>query len=179
MPQKTNLNAIPYFDDYDSGKDFYKVLFRPSYPIQGRELNSIQSILQNQIENYGKNQFKQGDLVIPGEVGLNTKLDFVKLSSVSEVAVNVDGEIVYQKYDIDNLVGQKISGLSSGVVALVLTISKATENSNDTIYVKYLTAGDGGDEQSFRQGETLEIVDGINSPLLVVGTDGSVLPYYY
>jgi len=176
MPQKTNLNAIPYFDDYDSGKDFYKVLFRPSYPIQGRELNSIQSILQNQIENYGKNQFKQGDLVIPGEVGLNTKLDFVKLSSVSEVAVNVDGEIVYQKYDIENLVGQKISGLSSGVVALVLTISKATENSNDTIYVKYLTAGDGGDEQSFRQGETLEIVDGINSPLLVVGTDGSVLP---
>ena len=176
MPQKTNLNSIPYFDDYDSGKDFYKVLFRPTYPIQGRELNSIQSILQNQIENYGKHQFKQGDLVIPGEVGLNTKLDFVKLSSVSEVAVNVDGEIVYQKYDIDNLVGQKISGLSSGVVALVLTVSKATENSNDTIYVKYLTAGNGGDEETFRQGETLEIVDGINSPLLIVGTDGSVLP---
>ena len=26
------------------------------------------------------------------------------------------------------------------------------------------------------QGETLEVVDGINTPLLVVGTDGSVLP---
>ena len=158
MPQKTNLNSIPYFDDYDSGKDFYKVLFRPSYPIQGRELNSIQSILQNQIENYGKHQFKQGDLVIPGEVGLNTKLDFVKLSSVSEVAISIDGEIVYQKYDISDLVGQKISGLSSGVSALVLAISKATDNSNDTIYVKYLTAGDGGDEETFRQGETLEIL---------------------
>jgi hypothetical protein len=176
MPQKTNLNSIPYFDDYDSGKDFYKVLFRPSYPIQGRELNSIQSILQNQIENYGKHQFKQGDLVIPGEIGLNTKLDFVKLSSVSEVAISIDGEIVYQKYDISDLVGQKISGLSSGVSALVLAITKATDNSNDTIYVKYLTAGDGGDEETFRQGETLEIVDGVNSPLLVVGTDGSVLP---
>jgi len=176
MPQKTNLNAIPYFDDYDSRKDFYKVLFRPSYPIQGRELNSIQSILQNQIENYGKHQFKQGDLVVPGEVGLNTKLDFVKLSSVSEVAVNIDGEIVYQKYDISGVVGQKVSGLSSGVVALVLAVEKAGTNNADTLYVKYLTAGDSGDEETFRQGETLEIVDGVNSPLLVVGTDGSVLP---
>jgi hypothetical protein len=176
MPQKTNLNAIPYFDDYDSRKDFYKVLFRPSYPIQGRELNSIQSILQNQIENYGKYQFKQGDLVVPGEVGLNTKLDFVKLSSVSEVAINVDGEIVYQKYDISGIVGQKISGLSSGAIALVLAIEKAGTNNADTLYIKYLTAGDSGDEETFRQGETLEIIDGINSPLLVVGTDGSVLP---
>ena len=176
MPQKTNLKAAPYFDDYDSRNDFYKVLFRPSYPVQGRELNTTQSILQNQIESYGKYAFKQGDLVVPGEVGLNKKLDFVKLSSVSEVAVNVGDEIIYQKYDIDNLVGQKINGLSSGVIALVQAIVKATDNSADTLYVKYLNAGDGGDEERFRQGETLEVVDGVNSPLLVVGTDGSVLP---
>ena len=53
---------------------------------------------------------------------------------------------------------------------------KQTENNNDTLYVKYLTAGTSGDEETFRQGETLEVVDGVNSPLLVVGTDGSVLP---
>ncbi len=176
MPQKTNIKAAPYFDDYDSSKDFYKVLFRPSYPVQGRELNTLQSILQNQVESYGKYRFKQGDLVVPGEVGLNKRLDFVKLSSVSEVAVNVDGEIIYQTYDIDGLVNQKVSGLSSGVVALILAVSKQTENNNDTLYVKYLTAGTSGDEETFRQGETLEVVDGVNSPLLVVGTDGSVLP---
>ena len=176
MPQKTNLKAAPYFDDYDSGKDFYKVLYRPSYPVQGRELNTTQSILQNQIESYGKYTFKQGDLVVPGEVGLNKKLDFVKLSSVSEVAINVDGELIYQKYDIEGLIGQKINGLSSGVIAIVQSVVKATENNADTLYVKYLTAGDSGDEKTFRQGETLEVIDGINSPLLVVGTDGSVLP---
>ena len=125
MPQKTNLKAAPYFDDYDSRKDFYKVLYRPGYPVQGRELNTTQSILQNQIESYGKYAFKQGDLVVPGEVGLNKKLDFVKLSSVSEVAVNVDGELVYQKYDIDGLIGQKINGLSSGVIAIVQTVVKS------------------------------------------------------
>ena len=75
MPEKTNLNAAPYYDDFDANKNFYKVLFRPGYSIQSRELTTLQSILQNQIENYGKFSFKQGELVIPGEVGLNTKLD--------------------------------------------------------------------------------------------------------
>jgi hypothetical protein len=176
MPQKTNLKASPYYDDYDRNKNFYRVLFRPSYPIQARELNTLQSILQNQIESYGNFSFKQGDLVIPGEVGLNTRLDYIKLSSVSEVAVNVDGAIVYKKYDIKQLKGQNVIGLSSGVVASVLEAEYATNESNDTLYVKYLTGGDSAEEKRFRQGETLEVVDGINSPLLVVGTDGSVLP---
>ena len=88
MPQKTNLNVSPYYEDFDAKKNFYKILFRPGYSIQGRELTQVQSILQNQVESFGKYAFKQGELVIPGEVGLNTKLDYVKLSSVSEVAVN-------------------------------------------------------------------------------------------
>ena len=110
MPQKTNLNVSPYYEDFDANKNFYKILFRPGYSIQGRELTQVQSILQNQVESFGKYAFKQGELVIPGEVGLNTKLDYVKLSSVSEVAVN-DGSnnIVYKKYDISQLIGQELS----------------------------------------------------------------------
>ena len=34
--------------------DYYKVLFKPGYPIQARELTSLQSILQNQIEKFGQ-----------------------------------------------------------------------------------------------------------------------------
>ena len=109
MPQKTNLNVSPYYEDFDAKKNFYKILFRPGYSIQGRELTQVQSILQNQVESFGKYAFKQGELVIPGEVGLNTKLDYVKLSSVSEVAVN-DGNnnIVYKKYDISQVVGEEL-----------------------------------------------------------------------
>ena len=103
MPQKTNLNVAPYYDDFAQDKNFYKVLFRPGYSIQARELTQLQSVLQNQIESFGKYAFKQGELVIPGEVGLNTKLPFVKLSSVSEIPTNVDGNIVYKKYDITQL----------------------------------------------------------------------------
>ena len=49
MPQNTNLNISPYFDDFDKDNNFYRVLFRPGYPIQARELTTMQSILQNQL----------------------------------------------------------------------------------------------------------------------------------
>ena len=176
MPQKTNLNVEPFFDDFDTSKNFYKVLFRPGYSIQSRELTTLQSILQNQIESYGKFQFKQGELVIPGEVGLNTNLNYVKLSSISEVAINDGNNIVYRKYDIKTLVGQKLKGITSGVIANVVASEYSSEIESDTIFVKYVNSGDAADEPTFRQGETLEVVDGINTPLLVVGTDGSVLP---
>ncbi|MAH09429.1 MAG: hypothetical protein CL961_07160 [Euryarchaeota archaeon] len=176
MPQKTNLNVSPYFEDFDDSKNFYKILFRPGYSIQGRELTQLQSVLQNQIESIGKNAFKQGELIVPGEVGLNNKLDYVKLSSVSEVAVNEGGAIVYRKYDISQLVGQQLRGLTSGVVANLVSVQTATETTADTLFVTYLTSGNAGNENTFRQGETLEVVDGVNTPLLVVGTDGSVLP---
>ena len=176
MPQKTNLNVNPYYEDFDASKNFYKILFRPGYSIQSRELTQAQSILQNQIESFGKYAFKQGELVIPGEVGLNTKLDYVKLSSVSEVAISEGDDIVYKKYDISQLVGQQLVGLTSGVTATILTTKLATESSADTLFVNYINSGNSNTESTFRQGETLEVVDGVNTPLLVVGTDGSVLP---
>ena len=176
MPQKTNLNVSPYYDDYDASKNFYRILFRPGYSIQARELTQLQSILQNQIESIGRNKFKQGDLVIPGEVGLNNRLDYVKLSSVTEVAVTEGDNVVFKKYDIALLKGQVLKGITSGVTGTVVATRYATTTSSDTVYVNYTSSGNASNEATFRQGETLEVVDGVNTPLLVVGTDGSVLP---
>ena len=177
MPQNTNLNASPYFEDFDPQKNFYKVLFRPGYAVQARELTTLQSALQTQLESFGRNVFKQGDLVVPGEVGFNTKLNYVKLSSVSEVAVSDEaGNVTYQKYDISQLVGLKVRGVSSSVVASVIATEYSSDTESDTLYVNYLDSGASGDEERFRQGETLEVIGGVNSPLLVVGTDGVSLP---
>ncbi|BCU94622.1 MAG: hypothetical protein CM15mV5_2980 [uncultured marine virus] len=51
MPQSTDLNTPPYFEDFDPDKNFHRVLFRPGYPLQARELTQSQSILQDQIES--------------------------------------------------------------------------------------------------------------------------------
>ena len=50
MAQLTNLNVSPYYDDFNDEDNFHKVLFRPGFSIQARELTTLQSILQNQIE---------------------------------------------------------------------------------------------------------------------------------
>ena len=54
MPSPTDFNVSPYYDDFTESKKFHRVLFRPGYSIQTRELTTLQSILQNQIENLAR-----------------------------------------------------------------------------------------------------------------------------
>ena len=61
MPQKTNLNINPYYDDFSKDSNFYKVLFNPGKPVQARELTTLQSILQDQIESFGTSLFSRID----------------------------------------------------------------------------------------------------------------------
>ena len=68
MPQKTNLNISPYYDDFNKEDQFYRVLFKPGFPVQARELTTLQSSLQNQIESFGSHIFKDGSMVIPGNI---------------------------------------------------------------------------------------------------------------
>ena len=63
MGIETDLNVNPYFDDYDENKDFHRVLFKPAVPLQARELTTLQTILQNQIEKFGQFTFKEGSIV--------------------------------------------------------------------------------------------------------------------
>ena len=79
MAQNTNLNVSPYYDDFDKDKNFYRVLFRPGFPIQARELTTMQSILQNQVESVGAHLFKDGAMVIPGQVGYDLNVDAIML----------------------------------------------------------------------------------------------------
>ena len=64
MPQKTNLNISPYYDDFNKDDNFYKVLFKPGFPVQARELTGLQSLLQNQVESFGKHIFKEGSMFL-------------------------------------------------------------------------------------------------------------------
>ena len=40
MPQITDLNIAPYYDDFDKEDNFHRVLFRPGFAIQARELTT-------------------------------------------------------------------------------------------------------------------------------------------
>ena len=100
MAQKTNFNVSPYFDDFNSDKEYYKVLFSPGRPIQAREMNNLQSQLQSQIESFGSHIFKDGSMVIPGGVTYDSQFYAVKLNS-RQFGIDIN---IY----INNFIGKKL-----------------------------------------------------------------------
>ena len=53
MPSKTDFNVSPYYDDFSQAKNFHRVMYRPGFAVQARELTQSQTILQNQVEKFG------------------------------------------------------------------------------------------------------------------------------
>jgi hypothetical protein len=62
-----NFNTNPYYDDFDEDKNFHRILFRPGRAVQARELTQSQTILQNQIDRFGKHVFQEGSKVTGAE----------------------------------------------------------------------------------------------------------------
>jgi hypothetical protein len=161
MPQQTNLNVAPYFDDFDANNDYHRVLFKPGYPVQARELTTLQSILQNQIEKFGQHFFKEGAKVIPGNTGYNAIYYCVQLQ-------NTFLGIPVAAY-VDQLIGTKITGQSSGVSAVVdkVLLPQDSERGNLTLYINYLNSNtQNNSTQEFSDGESLICDTTITSGLL-------------
>jgi len=154
MPQNTNLNASPYFDDFSEDKNYQKVLFKPGLPIQARELTTLQSILQNQIEKFGKHFFKEGSVVIPGQIAYDS--DFTAVM-IDETHLGLPVNLY-----LNSLVGKTIKGEDSGVTAKVETfITNSTSDlGNYTLYVKYQSSSETDfARQTFSDGENLITLD--------------------
>ena len=66
----TNFNASPFYDDFDEAKKFLRILFRPAYPVQARELTQLQTILSNQVSKFGSSVYKDGTTVSGGDLSL-------------------------------------------------------------------------------------------------------------
>lgn len=134
-----NFNRSPYFNDYDEDKKFYRVLFRPGFAVQTRELNQLQSILQDQVSRFGYHVFENGSLVIPGSVKVNGNISFVR---VQEGTLVSSTDSVYEGAKIEN---------GSGVTGTITTLTRAESGDPVTFFFTYTTGG------SFSQNETLTI----------------------
>ena len=155
MPQKTNLNISPYYDDFDKADNFYKILFKPGYPVQARELTGLQSLLQNQVESFGKHIFKEGSMVIPGGIELDRSYFSAK---VNDTHLGIDVSIY-----LSNLIasnggkGLRVRGQTSGIVATIknFILPPAEGVDNITIFIKYQQSGTSGESTAFPDGEVL------------------------
>ena len=127
-----DFNTEPYFDDYNNEKDFYKILFRPSYAVQARELTQLQTILQTQVSRFGDHMFKNGSQVIPGSVNVDSQIHFIKLEQFT-------GTVDVTTY-IETFKNKVITCETSGVKLRVIDTSSSgnivDELSVPTLYCK-------------------------------------------
>ena len=135
MAEKTDLNVAPYYDDYSAGKNYLRTLFRPGFAIQARELTQLQSILQNQVERHGNHMFKEGSIVIPGQLSYESDFPTLQLASTFQ-----DEEIDPSQYfDATNPV--TVTGVTSGVKAYVTGYKAATSTTQPILYLRYYKTG--------------------------------------
>ena len=145
----TIMGGPPYFDDFDEAKRFLKVLFRPGRPLQSRELSQVQSILQNQIERFGRHVFQEGSVATGGSI-TDCASKFVRITEDLTAAQKTA------------LVGKKLKN-SSNVNAVVIGVEDrgdSTTESNDqfvVLCIEYITAG------TFAADETLSTY-GVDDP---------------
>lgn len=145
-----NFNTNPYYDDFDETKQFHRILFRPGYAVQARELTQLQTQLQDQINKFGDHVFVNGSVVLGG--GRLFEKDLTSL----KIQPNFGGQSV----NPTNFAGKTIIGQTSGAEAIVKKAVGLTASDPITFIVK-LSAGN-----SFQDGETIQTADATYSATL-------------
>jgi len=152
MALETNLNVSPYFDDFDVKKDFYKVLFQPGVAVQARELNQLQSILQNQIEKFGDNVFKRGTIIDGCTITKHDKVPYIKINDLTTDGLQVDVSLY------NNLYVRNASNLEAHIKKTVSGLQSRSPDLN-TLFVNYINSGNNFATDSFDADETLTVFD--------------------
>ncbi len=166
MPQKTNLNISPYYDDFNKEDNFYRMLFKPGFPVQARELTGLQSILQNQVEQFGSHIFKEGSMVIPGGITYDNTYYAVKVNPEHlgiDITVYLDALIKSADKGDGVKGGARIKGQDSKVEAKIVNYVLTDISGVDdiTIFVKYTSSGTDSASTPFANGETLALLDNV------------------
>jgi len=153
-----DFNASPYWDDFEATNgalenNYMRILFRPGYSVQARELTQIQSILQNQIKQFGNHIFQDGSPVVGGHLTLDTSINFVKLDAQFN---NID-------IDLEDFLGLVVfnSGTPKTRAKVIQTYSTTADRA---VLVKYLRGS------GFTSSQTISTAAG-NSANVAVGAN--------
>ena len=117
-----NLFATKYKDDYQDSHGFHRILFNPKKALQARELTQLQTIIQSEIERFGKNLFKEGAAINPGGLVINDSYEFIKITDGTFPA---------------SITGTEFTGQTSGVIVRILETVATSGSDPNTLYVRY------------------------------------------
>jgi hypothetical protein len=144
-----NFNVGPYYDDFDATKNFHRILFKPGYAVQARELTQAQSILQDQITKFGLGIYKDGSKVTGANIWIDSNIITLKVTSAVSST-------------IDSFVGLYAVGGTSGFCSQIISV----DDINYYLRTKAVNVANG---KSFSSGETINIYasksDALNAAL--------------
>ena len=148
MASTIDFNQSPYFDDFENNakdKNFHRVLFKPGVAVQARELTQLQTILQNQIERFGFNVFKEGSEVTGAGIFLDNTFLLRFQSSYGGTTVDIstfEGQYARSR-DTEHLYYIKKAVPADGIennILHVQHVKRAYNASNSSIYIAKVVA---------------------------------------
>lgn len=153
MPLNTNLLASPYFDDFDRNKDYYRILFKPATAVQVREVNQLQSMLQDQVEQFGDHVLKAGTILSGCDFTFKNAFPYVKILDTTQSGAAVD---------LADINGLFVKENATGKIAKVVHVENGFENdAAGNLKTLYLDYNDDADVtqvvDEFTQGNILRV----------------------
>ncbi len=141
-----NFNIDPYYDDFEETggpreQNYMRILFRPGYAVQARELTQLQTIIQNQIKQFGSHVFQDGSPVQGGHLTFDNSVKSLKLQPQ------------YQNSDIDLTdFANKLIANTNTVTSIVRAQVLATDPNliRPTLVFKYLTGNEFNNNQEIQ-----------------------------
>ena len=129
-----NLNASPYYDDFDGTKNYNRVLFKPGVAVQARELTQLQTALADQLGQLASYNLKEGGIISGCEEKI-TRIAYIKVTDVDFGGTAIDNT------SLVNYIGATLVGATTGLKAKVLTAKTGTTGAApDTkiLYISYI-----------------------------------------
>ena len=156
------FNVEPYYDDFEASngakeENYMRILFRPGYAVQARELTQIQSILQNQVKQFGDHIFQDGSPVFGGHITFDSSIDYIKLQTAFN---GVDIDLA----DFEDRVVFNSAGAAK-IRARVIAIDET--QTQPTLMVKYLRG------TRFSNNDVITTSDGALAQLVTSSATGS------
>jgi hypothetical protein len=140
----TSYNTT-YHDDYissgNSDKNYLRILFKPGYSVQVRELNQLQSALQDQINRLGSSVWKADTAVVGGGTSFLPELYSLTLD-LSTGSLNVAGTVL--TYDQIAASAKSVAYVGNDLRGEVVGYRKG-EGANYTFYYNYTNTGSNGE----------------------------------
>ena len=162
-------SATPYVDDFGlkdlnfndktaEEKNFLRILFKPGVSVQVRELNQMQSILQNQIDKVGRSVFKEGPVPELATVAkLERNLNYVDIDIDIEL-LGDDGLIPHLNL-VDEIRLDYIGDQTIFINAEVLHYQAVPESNRYRFFVKYLNSVQDATGENVQEFSLDQIVD--------------------